>query len=434
MGHPRDGGAHQDPPQGGTRGPSSGGVGRTKGRRSLIGVRTPAISRDRWLDCVFAVVLTVIGVSSVLTKDPTVAYDYPPANAQLVLLAIGATLPIALRRVTPYTALLVSAASITVIMTLRWNEGVTPLGTLVLLYSVAVYRKFAVSLAGLGTVVGMFVLFALVGAPFFDNPAGVLSTFVFCVPWGIGLSVRRQRLLRDQATAQALAAERELAAAQERAVFAERLRIARELHDVVSHTLSVIAVQSGVARHLSHAQPERVEPALEAIETASRTALDDLRRMLGVLREASSEGVDGGVHELTPSPTLGDVDELVARHRESYGPVELTIDPAVHQMPASVLLTVYRIVQEALTNARKHAPRSPVRIDVASTAGDITVLVDNAATDALANASEPGFGLVGMHERVALFGGEFEARPTSSGGFRVRAHLPGVAGAESVIT
>ncbi len=399
-----------------------------------MGMKAPAISRDRWLDCVLAAVATVIGVSSVLTKDPTVAYDYPPANSQLVLLAIGSTLPLALRRVYPYTSLLVSAASITVIMSLRWNEGVTPLGTLVLLYSLAVYRRFAVSLAGLGTVLGMFVLFAFMGAPFFDNPAGVLSTFVFCVPWGIGLSVRRQRLLREQATTKALAAERQLAAAAERAVLAERLRIARELHDVVSHTLSVIAVQSGVARHLARVQPERVQPALEAIESASRTALDDLRRMLGVLREPPSEEVDGTQHRLAPSPTLDDVEELVARHRESYGPVELAIHPSLKQMPASVLLTVYRIVQEALTNARKHAPRSPVRISLAATAGDITVVVDTGATDVPSNATEPGFGLLGMRERVGLFGGDFEAGPISDGGFRVRAHLPGVVRAEPVTT
>ncbi len=392
------------------------------------------MSRERWLDCVFAVVAAVIGVSSVLTKDPTVAYDYPPANAQLVLLALGSTLPIALRRVYPYTALLVSAGSITAIMSLRWNEGVTPLGTLVLLYSVAVYRPVTVSLAGLGTVLGMFGVFAFVGAPFFDNPAGVLSTFVFCVPWGIGLSVRRQRLLREQALAKALEVEREVAAAQERAVFAERLRVARELHDIISHTLSVIAVQSGVARHLSQVQPERVEPALQAIETASRTALDDLRRMLGVLREAPSRGLDGAQHELAPAPTLDDVEELVARHRDSYGPVELSIHPAVNQMPASVLLTVYRIVQEALTNARKHAPQASVRISVAATAGDITVVVDNGPPDVPSSPTESGFGLVGMRERVGLFGGDFEAGPTSAGGFRVRAHLPGVVAAERVST
>jgi signal transduction histidine kinase len=397
-------------------------------------MRAPAISRDRWLDCVFAAVAAVIGVSSVLTKDPTVAYDYPPASPQLVLLALGATLPVAGRRVVPYTALLVSAASITAIMSLRWNEGVTPLGTLVLLYSVAVYRRFAIALAGLGTVLGMFVLFALMGAPFFDNPAGVLSTFVFCVPWGIGLSVRRHRVLREQAMTKARAAERELVAAEERAVFAERLRIARELHDVVSHTLSVIAVQSGVARHLSQVQPERVEPALEAIENASRAALDDLRRMLGVLREARSDEVDGVQHQLAPSPTLDDVQEIVVRHRESYGPVELTIDPAVIQLPASLLLTVYRIVQEGLTNARKHAPRSPVRISVSTTAGDLIVVVENAATDMPPSAMQSGFGLVGMRERVGLFGGNFEAGPTSDGGFRLRAHLPGTVRAETVTT
>jgi signal transduction histidine kinase len=397
-------------------------------------MRTPAISRDRWLDCVFAAVATVIGVSSVLTTDPTVAYDYPPASSQLVLLALGSTLPVALRRVYPYTALLVSAASIAAIMSLRWNEGVTPLGTLVLLYSVAVYRHFAVSLAGLGTVLAMFAVFAFIGAPFFDNPAGVLSTFVFCVPWGIGLSVRRQRLLREHAMTKALAAERDLAAAEERAVFAERLRIARELHDIVAHTLSVIAVQSGVARHLSRVQPERLEPALEAIENASRTALDDLRRMLGVLREAPSEEPDGAQRQLAPSPNLNDVEELVTRHRESYGPVELTLHPAVDQMPASVLLTVYRIVQEALTNARKHAPRSPVRISVATSAGDLTVVVDNAATDIASSATEPGFGLLGMRERVGLFGGDFEAGPTSAGGFRVRVHLPDVVRPETVST
>ncbi len=398
-------------------------------------MRAPAISRDQWLDYVFAAVAAVVGVASVLTTDPSVAYDYPPANAQLVLLALGATLPVAVRRTYPYTALLISAAAITTIMSLRWNEGVTPLGTLVLLYSVAVYRQFGVAVAGLATVLGMFTLFAFMGAPFFDNPAGVLSTFVFCVPWAIGLSVRRQRLMREEALKKALTAERDLAAAEERAVFAERLHIARELHDVVSHTLSVIAVQSGVARHLSQAQPERVEPALEAIENASRTALDDLRRMLGVLREAPGEDADTALqHQLAPSPDLADIEELVAQHRQSYGPVDLCIHPAADRMPPSVRLTVYRIVQEGLTNARKHAPRSPVQISVDTTARDLTVVVDNAATDLPSATTESGFGLVGMRERVGLFGGDVEAGPTTDGGFRVRAHLPDVVSAETVAT
>lgn len=393
------------------------------------------LSRDTWLDCVLAVVMTTIAVSSVFTTDESVAYDYPPADARLVLLAMGAGLPLAIRRIHPYTALLISAASITPIMALRWNEGLTPLCTLALLYSVAVYRPFKVALAGLATVLGMFTFFAFVGAPFFDDAAGILSSLVFCTPWAIGLSVRRQRLLREKAMQKAMAAERELAAAEERAVFAERLRIARELHDVVSHTLSVIAVQSGVARHLSAEQPERVAPALEAIESASRTALDDLRRMLGVLREApDKEDVDPTGQKLAPSPGLDDIEALVALHRESHGPVELTIDPAAERMPASVRLTVFRIVQEALTNARKHAPRSPVQIAVAAVGGDVSVVVDNEATDLPSTGGTPGFGLVGMRERVVLFGGELEAGPTRTGGFRVRAVLPGVARGEAVAT
>ena len=181
-------------------------------RRTLSSMR--ALLSTRWfqLDCVFALVLTAIGVSSVFTADPTVAVDYPPANVRLVLLAIGATAPLVFRRIYPYTALAVSAASISTIMAVPWNEGVTPLGTLALLYSVAVYRPTRVAVAGLVTVLGMFGFFALIHAAGFDDPAGILSTAVFCVPWAIGMAVRRQRMLREQAMQRALAAEHEVAA------------------------------------------------------------------------------------------------------------------------------------------------------------------------------------------------------------------------------
>jgi signal transduction histidine kinase len=385
-----------------------------------------ALLASRWfqLDCVFALVLTAIGVGSVFTTDPTVAVDYPPANAPLVLLAIGASLPLAFRRISPYMALAVSAVSISTIMAVPWNEGVTPLGTLALLYSVAVYRPTRVALAGLVTVLGMFTFFALIQAPAFDTPAGILSTTIFCVPWAIGLAVRRQRTLREEATQRALAAEREVVLAEQRAVFNERLRIARELHDVVAHTLSVVAVQAGVARHLMHEQPQRVGPALTAIEEASRMALDDLRRMLGVLREGPDEA---SRVELSPAPGLGDLEPLVAMHRESYGPAQLVVKPGAEHLPDSVRITVYRIVQEALTNARKHAPQAAVTVSVATSDGDVTVVIENPASGQPTMHTSSGFGLVGMRERVGLFGGVFEAGPTQAGGFRVRAVLPGVA-------
>ena len=402
-------------------------------------VRVPLpVRRDMLSDGVLALVMTAIAVASVFTVDESVAYDYPPADWRLVLLAVGAGAPIAIRRMFPYSALLLSVAAITPIMALRWNEGVTPLCTLALLYSVAVYRPLRIAIAGLLTVLGMFTFFALIGAPFFDDAAGILSSVVFCVPWAIGLSVRRQRLLREQALTKAVAAERELAAAEERAIFAERLRIARELHDIVSHTLSIIAVQSGVAHHLQESAPERVGPALEAIESASRTALDDLRRMLGVLREAPGDGADTDASQVpAPSPDLRSLERLVTMHRELHGPVALTVSAAEELLPASVRLTVYRIVQEALTNARKHAPGSPVRVDVSHGAGGVAVLVHNeAATPLSAAPAAPtsGFGLVGMHERVGLFGGELEAGATADGGFRVRALLPDGIRGESFAT
>jgi signal transduction histidine kinase len=114
-------------------------------------------------------------------------------------------------------------------------------------------------------------------------------------------------------------------------------------------------------------------------------------------------------------------------HRESYGPAQLIIEPGVEQLPDSVRITVYRIVQEALTNARKHAPRAAVTISVASSDGDVTVVIENPESAQTTTHTAPGFGLVGMRERVGLFGGVFEAGPTEAGGFRVRAVLPGVA-------
>ncbi len=388
-------------------------------------MRAPLSTRWFQLDCVFALVLTAIGVSSVFTTDPTVAVDYPPANVRLVLLAIGATAPLVFRRIYPYAALVVSAASISTIMAVPWNEGVTPLGTLALLYSVAVYRPTRVAVAGVVTVLGMFAFFALIHAPGFDDPAGILNTAVFCVPWAIGVAVRRQRSLREQAMQRALAAEHEVAAAEERAAFNERLRIARELHDVVAHSLSVVAVQAGVARHLMHEQPQRVGPALTAIEEASRMALDDLRRMLGVLREGPDEAT---LATFSPAPGMGDLEPLIAMHRESYGPAQLSIEPGVDNLPDSVRITVYRIVQEALTNARKHAPRAAVTVSITASDGEVTVVVQNPESDQpTTQTPSPGFGLVGMRERVGLFGGVLEAGPTEAGGFQVRAVLPGVA-------
>lgn len=386
-------------------------------------MRAGVTRRELRLDLAFAVAASVLAVASVLTTDPSSAYDYPPANVWLVLLALGTSLPIALRRGAPLLAVAISLACVSAIMLLRWNEGVTPLGLLACLYAVAVYSRWLVALAGLVMVLGSFAIYALAGAPYFDNIYGLLDSAIFIAPWAIGLTVRRQRLAREAATQRAIEAERAIAVAEERAVFAERLRIAREMHDVVSHSLSVVTVRAGVARHLLASNPQEAEASLAAIEESGRSALDDLRRMLGVLRTPSDDAFGGS---LSPVPGLVDLDRLTQAHRETWGPVELRVDTGAGSAPESVRLTVFRIIQEALTNVRKHAPRAAVRVDVREVNGDVTVEVDNdpsPAGEGVPMATAGGFGLVGMRERVGLFGGRLETGPTPGGGFRVTAVL-----------
>ena len=282
------------------------------------------------MDCVLAVVMTAIGVSSVFTTDDTVAYDYPPADARLVLLAIGAGLPIALRRIYPYTAVLLSVASITPIMALRWNEGVTPLCTLALLYSVAVYRPFRVALAGLATVLGMFGFFALIGAPFFDDAAGHPEL-------GHLLHALGDRPVRTPTTASPRAGDDRRHSRPSASWLPPRsgpsspsgCASPAELHDVVSHTLSVIAVQSGVARHLAAgASPSGSGRRSRRSRTPAAPRWTTCAGCSACSVRLRARTVDESAEQLCALPGPPRPRALVALHRESHGPVELTIDPA----------------------------------------------------------------------------------------------------------
>ena len=200
----------------------------------------------------------------------------------------------------------------------------------------------------------------------------------------------------------------------------ERARIARELHDVVAHHVSVMVVQAAGARRVIEKDPALARDALEAVEQAGRTALDEMRRMLEVLR-ADEAGVG-------PQPGLADLDRLVAQVRETGLPVELTFEGMDRPLPAGMDLAAYRIVQEALTNAVKHAGKATARVTVRheSEALDIEVTDDGrgAAAPLLAGAVEGGHGLIGMRERVALYSGELETGPVFPGGYRVHARFP----------
>ena len=194
----------------------------------------------------------------------------------------------------------------------------------------------------------------------------------------------------------------------------ERLRIARELHDSLTHSISVIQVQAGVAVHLARKRGEDVPPALAAIQEAGADAARELRATLGVLR--SEEDGDGS--------GLGQLDRLVARARAAGLPVTVTVTGAQRPLPPEVDQAAYRIVQEALTNVSRHAGPAQASVRLQYTPEALTVQVDNDGTGGDARSAGPGLGLIGMRERVSALGGRLHAGPQDGGGFRVRAELP----------
>jgi signal transduction histidine kinase len=246
---------------------------------------------------------------------------------------------------------------------------------------------------------------------------------IILVTFGLGVAYARIRREREAHRERAARMERERDQAATQAAVAERARIARELHDVVSHDVSLMVLQAAVERRANPADSSAA--TLASIETTGREALVELRRMLGVLRS------DDNGAPLAPQPGLAEVPVLVEQARATGMPVHLEADPTTPDLPAGLGIACYRIIQEALTNSAKHAPGAPVAVVVHAAGGhvDIEVTTAHPTNTAVGAESTPlpsgGQGLVGMRERVALFGGTLEARATDAlGGFRVHARLP----------
>jgi signal transduction histidine kinase len=337
------------------------------------------------------------------------------------VLALLHTLPLAARRRFPGTVLALCVASGLAVAALGVPPIVLGLAILVAVYSVAAYGDRWVSLAGLAAAeLGAAAVQLTPGR--FQTPTVVSNALVIGAAWLLGhfVGVRRAYTARLEQTAEL---ERTRAEQARQAVAEERLRLARELHDVVAHSISVIAVQSGVGAHVAKTQPEEAAKALEAIEATSRAALIELRRLLGVLRQ---EGESQG--DLAPVPGLADLDGLLAEVAKAGLGVRLRVEGTPSPLPAGVDLSAYRIVQEALTNVVKHA--GPARAQVTIRYRDQEVMVE--VTDDGRGVTAPtsngrarvGHGLIGMRERVQVFGGDLEAGPRPGGGFRVAARLP----------
>jgi signal transduction histidine kinase len=241
-------------------------------------------------------------------------------------------------------------------------------------------------------------------ADFWTELGGIgFTCLLLAGSWLIGRTMRERRAYAAQA-AERLTHE---------AVSEERLRIARELHDIVAHTMSLIAVKAAVANHVAEVSPREAREALTVIEATSRDALRDIRRALGVLRDDAS---------YAPSPGLADLPRLA--EQAAIGGVDVDLDvPGGADLPETVALSVFRIVQESLTNVVKHAAPARCRVAVAAGPGEVRVEV----TDDGRRAVPPGVrgqGLVGMRERVGMYGGDFAAGPRPEGGFAVHARLP----------
>ena len=371
------------------------------------------VGRPSLADVLLALALTVAGQVEAWTADVEDGSRVATAGCTLV-----ATSALALRRRSP------SAVALVVLGALVVKAAVGGSGDAVVLLASGVLAVFTVGASEPSprserTLVALLALAVVAFVVTGDEPVGelVFSGLAVGGPWVAG------RLLREHAARAAMLEE--LAERREReaddqlrmAASRERARIARELHDLVGHAVSVMVLQAGAAEGVVRKRPDEAARSLASIQSTGREAIDELRRVLGLLR------TDGDPRTLTPLPGMSELDALIERFREGGVDVTLDVDGDPATLPPGVSLAAFRIVQEALTNVARHASAGTARVTVRYGARTLDLeVVDDGAVPSHANGS--GFGLLGMRERVALYGGHLDVGPRPEGGYRVAAVLP----------
>ena len=349
------------------------------------------------------------------------AYDVGgrPLNA---LVAIAFTAPLLVARSWPLPVLLVVLAAAAANGALGSDLGQPWFAVLLAVYALGAQASTGAAGLGMGAVAGGILAFDIPrlrdGAPIDEV---VPAWFIVAGAWGLGRWVQHRRRELDALTERTEAAEHDRQVATRAAVAHERARIARELHDLVAHSLAVIVLQAQAADRVLDTDPVSARRALEAIDRTGRAGLDELRRLLGLL-------VDQTEHDLEPRPGLQHLDHLVDQVRGAGLPVSVTIEGDSRPLSPGVDLSAYRIVQEALTNTLKHAGRpATATVDVTYRTDSVDIRVVDRGTPAARGArpdARPGHGLIGMRERAALYGGHIEAGPLDDGGFGVEVSLP----------
>jgi signal transduction histidine kinase len=377
-----------------------------------------ALARRHWFD---AVVLLFLGFGLAQVVVGQNRKDGPQGPLWFdVLFVLGITVPLFARRRFPFGAPL--ASGIVFAASSFVDARVTPDTFSVVLVAIADFVLFGIlrerrqALSGLAIGVGVTAIIA------HNDPKGgfgnfVFTSIVFSIAWSIGFFVSRKVYEGEAAQERLERAERERIERAELAVAEERTRIARELHDVVGHSVSVMTVQASAARRLLKPHQEREREALMVVEQTGREALAEMRRMVGVLRRPEEAPA------LAPQPSLEHLDRLIEHTREVGLPVELRVEGTPVQLPASIDLTAYRLVQEGLTNAIKHARAEHAEVLVRWSEHHVELTVtDDGSGDG--GGESGGHGLLGMRERVAIYGGRLESGPLPAGGYRLHARLP----------
>jgi signal transduction histidine kinase len=405
-----------------------------------LGVHT-TLGRDVALAVVWALV-TVAFLATLLAAGEFYGADRSIPGGQVaavVVLALVQHVPLAFRRVRPVPALLaVAVLQAGLLAVLPTGLALWTAAPVVTAYTVATLRPTRAVVAVVLAAVGIEAVGAAVGAasivkdqlgatPGLGELGAVVEALALVasavlingVSAAVGSWVALRRDHDRDARARAAETVEHQATLTRAAVAAERTRMARELHDVAAHHLTGLVVQAGAAERLVDGDPERAKESLRSVRTQGRETLDALRSIVGILRETGDEPTG-----TVPVPGLDDVGDLVERVRASGAVVESYVDGALPSLAPLADVTAYRTVQEALVNARRHAPGATVELRLLATGSALVVVVENDLPAARDTSGGGGFGLVGMRERADLVGGRLETGPTPEGRWRVRLELP----------
>jgi len=401
---------------------------RTEIVRGRVGDMTPSLRRwwasehrALFLDVVLAV---SIGIVSILVANRVAEAEGTRVQFGAIALLAVQSAALVFRRRWPMVVYGVVGLGTVAYAWLGYPESAGGLGVLIAIYTVAAHVPLREAIVAAAIyVVGMGL--SLIG---FSRDTGLALDVLFgdflvnllalILAWTVGVTVRTRRAYVASLEARAELLEREREENARLAVALERGRIAREMHDVVAHNVSVVVVQAAAAERLIESDPERARQAMRDVAATGRQALAEMRQLLGVLRD------DAVSDDLGPQPGVAELRALAATVEDAGLQVELSVQGDERPLPASAALSVYRIVQEALTNSLRHAGPARARVILRYLPDALEVQVSDNGNGGTPPGEHGGHGLIGMRERVALFGGELTAGPRPEGGYVVVARIP----------